>query len=120
MLKNLTSMEDIIRRQNSEAISCQVSPASLLSVSAGNCQSAQVDKSGIIRNKMVTHYRSEMVVKQGTPCEPMPQHKGKKTHKTFNVGCLPFAVLRDFRALYNIYEYVCCYIFFHGMVIIYC
>jgi hypothetical protein len=37
-------MEEILSRQNSTAISCQVSPASLLDVSAGYRQSALVDK----------------------------------------------------------------------------
>jgi hypothetical protein len=54
MLKNLTSMKEILRRQNSAAISCQVSPASLLDVSADNLQRALVEESGMIKNNMGT------------------------------------------------------------------
>jgi hypothetical protein len=38
MLKNPTNMKQTLRRQNSAAISCQVSPALLLDVSADNGQ----------------------------------------------------------------------------------
>jgi hypothetical protein len=41
-------MKDILLRQNSAAISRQVSPVSLLVVSAGNFQIVVVDESGII------------------------------------------------------------------------
>jgi hypothetical protein len=37
-------MKEILRRQNSAAISRQVSPASLLFLSAANCQRAVVDE----------------------------------------------------------------------------
>jgi hypothetical protein len=40
-------------------ISCQVSPDLLLRVSAGTCQKALVDESGIIRTQMGMHNRSE-------------------------------------------------------------
>jgi hypothetical protein len=39
----------------------QVSSASLLDVSAGNLQRTLVDESGMIRNQMRTHNRSEIV-----------------------------------------------------------
>jgi hypothetical protein len=52
MLKNPTNTKMILRRQNSVTISSQVSPPSLLDVSAGNCQTAVVDESGIIRIQM--------------------------------------------------------------------
>jgi hypothetical protein len=41
-------MKEILRRQNSAAISRQVSPASLLDVSAGSFQRALVNESGLI------------------------------------------------------------------------
>jgi hypothetical protein len=41
-------MKEILRKQNIAAISPNY-PASLLDVSAGNCQRALVDESGIIR-----------------------------------------------------------------------
>jgi len=40
---------------------CQVSPASILGVSAGYCQTALVGESGIIRTQMGKHNRSVMV-----------------------------------------------------------
>jgi hypothetical protein len=43
------------------AISCQVSPALLLDVSAGYCQRTLVNVSGMIRAQMGMHNRSEMV-----------------------------------------------------------
>jgi hypothetical protein len=72
MLKNPTSMKKTLHRQNSAIISSQVSPASLLGVSTGNSQRAVVDKSGIIRNQMETHSRSNMVSVQGSPWAPAP------------------------------------------------
>jgi hypothetical protein len=50
------------------AIFRQVSAASLLDVSAGNCQTALVDESGMIRPHTETHNRSQMVAMHGTPC----------------------------------------------------
>jgi hypothetical protein len=44
--------------KNLAAISRQVSPALLLDVSVGNCQTALVDKSGMITTQMGTHNRS--------------------------------------------------------------
>jgi hypothetical protein len=41
-------MKETLRRQNVVVISRQVSPASLLDVSAGNCQRTLVDESGMI------------------------------------------------------------------------
>jgi len=43
LLKNPTSVKEILRRQNLTAISRQVSPAVLLDVCAGNCQRALVE-----------------------------------------------------------------------------
>jgi hypothetical protein len=65
-------MKEILLRQNSEAISRQVCPVSLLDVSAGICQRALADGSGIISNQMKTHSISEMVALQGSPCAPNP------------------------------------------------
>jgi hypothetical protein len=61
MLKNPTSMREILRRQNSADISCKASPALTLD---GNCQRASVNKSGMMRNQVGTHNRSEMVAVQ--------------------------------------------------------
>jgi hypothetical protein len=55
MLKNPTSMKEILRVQNSTAISREVSFALLLDVCAGNYQRALVDESGKIRTQMGTH-----------------------------------------------------------------
>jgi hypothetical protein len=52
-------MEEKLGRQHSTTISRQVSPASLLDVSAGNCQRALVDSSGLLINEMGTLKRSE-------------------------------------------------------------
>jgi hypothetical protein len=52
---------------------CQVSSASLIDVSAGNCQRAQVDESGMISSEMGRHNRSEIVV----GCLVHPPHKDK-------------------------------------------
>jgi hypothetical protein len=72
MLKNPTRMIDTLRRQNSAAISRQVSPASLLGVSASNFQRALVDESATIGNQMGMHTRSEMVAVKGSPCVSSP------------------------------------------------
>jgi hypothetical protein len=61
MLKNLMSIKDKLCKQNAEAISRQVSPASLQDVSDGNCQGALVDKSGMIRIQMGIAILSVMV-----------------------------------------------------------
>jgi hypothetical protein len=50
------------------AISRQVYPASLPHISAGYCQTALVDESGISRTKMGTHKRSELAAMLGMPC----------------------------------------------------
>jgi hypothetical protein len=68
MLKNSTSMKEILFRQNSAAISHQVSSALLLDISAVNCKRAVVNESGMIRNQMGMHNRSEMVPVQESPC----------------------------------------------------
>jgi hypothetical protein len=70
MLKNPMSMKEILHRQNSVLISRQVSLASLLDVSASNCQRALVDESGVIRTQMGMHNRSKIVTVQGSPCVP--------------------------------------------------
>jgi hypothetical protein len=67
MLKNPTSMEEILRRQNSTVILRQVPPVSLLGVSASNFQRALMDKTRMIRNHMGTHNISETVAVQGSP-----------------------------------------------------
>jgi len=72
MLSNPTSMKEILRRQNSMVIYCQISPVSLLDVSADNCQTALVGESEIISGKMGTPYRSQMPAVQGSPCAPTP------------------------------------------------
>jgi hypothetical protein len=65
-----------MKRQTSWAkftiISRQVSPALLPDVSAGYCQKALVDKSGMIRAQMRTHNRPVMVAVYGTPCVISP------------------------------------------------
>jgi hypothetical protein len=68
MLKNPTSMKEILLRKNSAAIYRQVSPTSLLGFSAGNCLRALVDESGMIRTLIGKQNRSVMVVAYGTPC----------------------------------------------------
>jgi hypothetical protein len=71
MLKNLTSMKEILHRQNSAAIYRQVSPASLLDVSPGCCQRALGDECGLIRNQI--RKRSETVALQGSSYAPTTQ-----------------------------------------------
>jgi hypothetical protein len=66
MLKALTSMKIAISQAIFTANFRQVSPATLLGVSAGNCQTALVDESGMIITQIRTQYRSEMVIKLGT------------------------------------------------------
>jgi hypothetical protein len=70
MLKNPTSMKEILCRQDSAVIACQVSPALQLNVSPGNCQIVLVDESGTIINHMETYNRSEMFTVQGSPFAP--------------------------------------------------
>jgi hypothetical protein len=70
MLKNPKGMQEIFRRQNLAAISRHISSASLLDVSASNCQRALVDKSGMIKHQIVTHNRSEIVAVYWSPCAP--------------------------------------------------
>jgi hypothetical protein len=72
MLKNLMSMKVILCRQSLMAISHQVSPASLLDVSADNHQRALVDETEIIRAQIGIHNRLEMVTVQGLPCVLTP------------------------------------------------
>jgi hypothetical protein len=73
MLKNAMSMKVILHRQNSLAVFCQVSPASVLDVSAGNCQRGLVDESGMIRKQMGMCNKSAVVMAQGSPCVPTPK-----------------------------------------------
>jgi hypothetical protein len=68
--KILRYVEEVLRRQRSEAISRKVTFVSLLHISDGNFQRALVDKAGIITNKMGTHNISEVVSMQGSPCGP--------------------------------------------------
>jgi hypothetical protein len=49
-------MKEIFCRQNFVAISHHISHALLLNMSAGNCQTALVDKSRTIRKTVVTQY----------------------------------------------------------------
>jgi hypothetical protein len=51
------------------AISRPVSPASVLDISADNCQKSLTEESGIITNKMGSHNTCAV---QGSPCEPAP------------------------------------------------
>jgi hypothetical protein len=57
-LKNPMRVKEILHKQNLAAISHQVSPASLLVVSARICLRAVVDESGMIRTQMGMHSRS--------------------------------------------------------------
>jgi hypothetical protein len=69
-------MKEILRRQNSLAISLPFICKFLLLrylMSAGNFQGAVADESGIIRNQMETHNGSEMVAVQGLPYAPTSQ-----------------------------------------------
>jgi hypothetical protein len=54
-------MKEIFRRKNSMAFSRQISPTSLLDVSASNCQKSLVDETRMIRNLKGKHNNSEMV-----------------------------------------------------------
>jgi hypothetical protein len=65
-------IEEILCRQISAAISRQVSSASLLDVSTGNCQRALVDVSRMTTNQMGTHNRTETIAVQGSPSAPTP------------------------------------------------
>jgi hypothetical protein len=57
LLRNPASMKVILHKKNSAAISPRIFPASLLYVSAGNCERALVDASGMIKTQMGTHNR---------------------------------------------------------------
>jgi hypothetical protein len=59
MLKNSAVYERDILSAKFTAISRHVSPDSLLGVSAGICQRALLDESGMIRTHMGKHNRSE-------------------------------------------------------------
>jgi hypothetical protein len=50
-------MREILRGQNARTFLSKYLPASLLSVSAGICQRALVDESGMIRIQVGTHSR---------------------------------------------------------------
>jgi hypothetical protein len=65
-------MKEIFYRQISVSISLQVSPALLLHISDGNWQRALLDKSGMLRNQMGIHSKSEMVAVKELPCAPSP------------------------------------------------
>jgi hypothetical protein len=51
MSKNPTGMKKLLRWQNQTVISRQVSPASLLDVSAGKWRTALVDEAGMIERR---------------------------------------------------------------------
>jgi hypothetical protein len=72
MLQIPTSMKSDPSYAKFTAISRQVSPASLLSVSVGHCQIALVNESGMIITQMGSHNRSEVVAVHGTPCSTPP------------------------------------------------
>jgi hypothetical protein len=74
MLENSTGRKRDHSSAKFTAISRQVSPASPPDVSAGNCQRALVDESGIIRTQMNTHNRSVMVAVLGTLCAIPPRN----------------------------------------------
>jgi hypothetical protein len=57
MLMNPANVKEILCRQNSAAISRQVSPASLIDVPAGKCQRALVEELGMTINQMGKHNR---------------------------------------------------------------
>jgi hypothetical protein len=65
-------MKEILRTQNSAVIFRQVSPALLLDISARYFLRTLVDESGMIRNHIGMHNRSEMVTVNGSPCAPTP------------------------------------------------
>jgi len=67
-------------------ISRQVYPASLPDVSAGYCQRALVDESGMIRTQMGTHNISEMVAVLGTPCAIPSRNSNSKDNG--HIGCI--------------------------------
>jgi hypothetical protein len=60
--------------------SLQVSPVSLLGVSACNCQRALVDKSGMIRIQMGAHVRSDMAAVHGMPFVIPPHNSNSNPH----------------------------------------
>jgi hypothetical protein len=66
MLKEPNRYERYTSEEKFTASSRQVSPASLLVVSAVNCQTALMDKSGMVRTQMGTYNTSEMVAVHGT------------------------------------------------------
>jgi hypothetical protein len=53
--KNPASMKEILRRQYTRTFVAKFLPASLLDVSADNCQRALVDESGMIKNSGREH-----------------------------------------------------------------
>jgi hypothetical protein len=51
------------------------SPTSLLGVSAGNCQTALLDESGMVRTQMGVHNGSEIITVHVTPCVIPPHNR---------------------------------------------
>jgi hypothetical protein len=51
----------------------KISSASLLDVSAVNCEIALVDETQMIRNQMRTHNRPEIVAMEGSPYASTPE-----------------------------------------------
>jgi hypothetical protein len=71
MLKNPTGMKEILCRKNSQPF---LTKFLLLhyEMSTGYYQRALVDESGMIKNQMGMHNRSEMFAVPGTPCVILP------------------------------------------------
>jgi hypothetical protein len=72
MLKNTTNVKGDTSQAKFTDNSHQVSPSSLLGVSAGNFQRDLVDEPEIIRTHLATHNKSEMVAVHVTPCAILP------------------------------------------------
>jgi hypothetical protein len=78
MLKNHMHVKRDTSQAKFMAISHQAFPALLLDVSAGICQRALVDESGIIVTQMGTGNRPEKVAVQGMPCVIPPRNSNCK------------------------------------------
>jgi hypothetical protein len=72
MLKNPVKYERYILLAKFTTISCQVYPDLLRGVSAGTCHRTLMDESGMIRNQMGMHNRSEKLAVLGTLCMILP------------------------------------------------
>jgi hypothetical protein len=67
------------------AVYRQISPASLLSMPAGNFQRAVVHESGMFRTHMGMHNRQEMVEVHGTSCAIPPRNFNSNISYAYNV-----------------------------------